>query len=226
MTQNEAAPLTRRERLRVQTLDEIEQHAFELVDAGGAHAVSLAEIAKTMGMSAPALYRYFPSRDALLASLVSAAYADLAQTLEQSRSDSARSAPETRLRRITAAYRQWALKRPKRYMMIFGERPGDIRDSTEAITTINRGMQVLLTAVVDLPHVCLPRPNEQLDAQLSLWAGDREQLDAQPRALHLALMLWTRLHGVVGLEIIGAFNDMHVDAGLLLDAEIDAIIHT
>lgn len=226
MTQHEAAPLSRRERLRIQTLDEIEQHAFELVDAGGAHAVSLADIAKTMGMSAPALYRYFPSRDALLASLVSAAYADLAHTLEQTESDTAQLAPEVRLRKITAAYRQWALERPKRYTMIFGERPDDIRDTTAAITTINRGMQVLLTAVVDLPHTRPPGSNQQLDAQLSQWAGDREQLDAPPHDLHLALVLWTRLHGVVGLEIIGAFNDMHVDAGLLLDAEIDAIIHT
>jgi AcrR family transcriptional regulator len=58
---------TRRERVRLQTLDEIKQHAIQQVAAGGPSALSLNAIAKAMGMSGPAIYRYFASREQLLA---------------------------------------------------------------------------------------------------------------------------------------------------------------
>src|ERR1051325_9627473 len=75
----------RRERLREQqrrrTTAEIEAAAFALLDAGGLAAVSLAAVGKAMGMTPPALYRYFASREALVDALVTAAYADLGSTV-------------------------------------------------------------------------------------------------------------------------------------------------
>ncbi len=223
----ETPPPTRRERLRTQTLEEIERHAFELVDADGADAVSLAAIAKAMGMSAPALYRYFPSRDALLAGLVTAAYAGLSRALEQAATHAARRAPAARLRAVVAAYRDWALAHPRRYKLIFGNRPDDVRDSTEAIATISRGMDVLLAAVLDLRREGegVSRSGAgRLDAQLASWAARSGYTDAPLDALRSAVLTWTRLHGLVSLEIVGAFDDMHLDASLLLDAEVDAAV--
>jgi len=230
MQHTEPARPTRRERLRAQTLEEVEQRAFELVDADGAEAVSLAAIAQAMGMSAPALYRYFPSRDALLASLVTAAYAGLSRALEQAATDSTRRAPAARLRAIAAAYRGWALAHPRRYTMMFGDRPGDVRDSTEAIATISRGMDVLLAAVLELRSEGegdgVARSGARgLDTQLTKWAARSGYVGAPPDALRLAVLTWTRLHGILALEIVGAFDDMHLDAGLLLDAEVDAAVH-
>ncbi|MBV9196372.1 MAG: helix-turn-helix transcriptional regulator, partial [Solirubrobacterales bacterium] len=54
---------SRRERLRAQTLAEIREHAYAQIAQGGPAALSLNGIAKAMGMSGPALYRYFSSRD-------------------------------------------------------------------------------------------------------------------------------------------------------------------
>ena len=221
----ETAPLTRRERLRAQTLEEIEQHAFVHLDVDGANAVTLAAIAKAMGMSAPALYRYFPSRQALLASLVTAAYARLSRALEQAAADAAHHAPPARLRAIVAAYRAWALAHPRRYTLILGNRPEDVRDTTEAIATISRGMDVLLAAVVELGRDGEAEPGAgPLDRQLARWAARSGFVDAPADALRLAVLTWTRLHGIVSLELLGAFDDMGLDAGLLLDAEVDAAI--
>lgn len=215
-------PPTRRARLRAQTLEEIEHRAFEIVDAAGADAVSLAAIAKAMGMSAPALYRYFPSRDALLAELVTSAYAGLSGALEQAAAGASRRAPAARLRAVAAAYREWALAHPRRYTMIFGNRPDDVRDTTEAIATISRGMDVLLGAVLALRRDAEPASGGgRLDAQLSRWAARSGHAEAPPDALRVAVLTWTRLHGVVALEIVGAFDDMELDARLLLDAEVD-----
>ena len=73
---------TRRERQRQQTLAEIKTRAVDQVAAGGAGSVSLNAIARAMGMSPAALYRYFDSRNALLADLVADAYGSLADALQ------------------------------------------------------------------------------------------------------------------------------------------------
>lgn len=52
---------TRRERLRTATLAEIKEGARRLLVTGGVDAVSLRAIARDMGMTAPAIYRYFPA---------------------------------------------------------------------------------------------------------------------------------------------------------------------
>ena len=76
---------SRRERLRAQTLAEIRKHGFAQLAEGGPAALSLTGIAKAMGMSGPALYRYFASRDDLLVALVEESYEDLAGTLDGGR---------------------------------------------------------------------------------------------------------------------------------------------
>src|SRR2546429_9816916 len=55
---------TRRERHRNATLKEIKQVARRLVVDSGPTAISLRAIARELGMSAAALYRYFPSLEA------------------------------------------------------------------------------------------------------------------------------------------------------------------
>jgi hypothetical protein len=47
---------------------------------------------------------------------------------------------------------------------------------------------------------------------------------ASPLQLRLAVLLWSRIHGLVTLEISGVFTGMGLDAGRLLDAEIRAVL--
>jgi AcrR family transcriptional regulator len=74
---------TRRDRLRAQTLAEIRAHGLRQVDEGGTSALSLSAIAKEMGMTPPALYRYVASRDELRGALVTGAYAELTAELRR-----------------------------------------------------------------------------------------------------------------------------------------------
>src|SRR3954463_3621216 len=67
-----------RARYREQNRAEIKQIALRQLAEGGTAAVALTRIAKEVGPSGPALYRYFDSRDALLTDLIRDAYADLA----------------------------------------------------------------------------------------------------------------------------------------------------
>ena len=89
---------SRRERLRPQALEEIREHGYAQSAAGGPTALSLNGIAKAMGMSGPAMYRYVGSRDELLATLVTESYEELAGALIEAAERAHRRTPEGRVR--------------------------------------------------------------------------------------------------------------------------------
>lgn len=67
-----------RARYREQTRAEIKAVALRQLAEGGVSAVALTRIAKELGLSGPALYRYFAGRDDLLGALISDGYDDFA----------------------------------------------------------------------------------------------------------------------------------------------------
>jgi AcrR family transcriptional regulator len=71
------ATLTRRERQRAATVEEIREVARGLMREQGTTDVRFTDIAKEMGMTPPALYRYYADRDALLTDLIAEAYSEL-----------------------------------------------------------------------------------------------------------------------------------------------------
>lgn len=219
-----AAP-TRRQRLREQTVEEIHAHALAQVAEGGAAAVSLNGIARAMGMSGPGLYRYYASRDDLLAALVSTGYAELAGALRDAAAGSADRPPAERLGVLAHAYRGWAVAHPRHYELLFGMRPhGMGADADDAVATIHGGMRVLIAAAAALAGE--PAPSDgPLDAALSAWSRRRADPDGIPPAvLRVAVLAWTRLHGLVGLELTGAFGQMGVDPVLLVDHEVARLV--
>ena len=62
----EPVAVTRRSRVRDATVAEIKATARTLLVAEGPEALTLRAIARAMGMTAPALYRYFDSHEALV----------------------------------------------------------------------------------------------------------------------------------------------------------------
>ncbi|TXS42154.1 TetR/AcrR family transcriptional regulator [Streptomyces sp. uw30] len=206
---------TPRERYRAQVRTEIKQRAWEQIATAGASALSLNAIAKQMGMSGPALYRYFGGRDDLITELVRDAYRSLADTFSAAAQAGADAAG------LAHALRGWALQDPQRYFLIYGTPvPGyQAPDDTTAISA--EIMATLLNACAALP---LGGPATPFDAHLEDhrdWAGDHP---APPAALHRALSFWTRLHGVLSLELAGQFTGMGIDPALLFAAELDDLV--
>ncbi|MFD0891211.1 TetR/AcrR family transcriptional regulator, partial [Streptosporangium algeriense] len=103
-----------RERYRAQVRAEIKECAWEQIATAGASALSLNAIAKRMGMSGPALYRYYAGRDDLITELVGDAYRSLADTLRPLSREGAG------LEALAHAIRRWALEDPQRYLLIYG----------------------------------------------------------------------------------------------------------
>jgi AcrR family transcriptional regulator len=61
----EAVALDRRHRRRLETIEEVLDHAVDIMAEEGVAGLSLGEIARRMGIRPPSLYVYFPSKHAL-----------------------------------------------------------------------------------------------------------------------------------------------------------------
>src|SRR5512138_3553186 len=98
----------------------IKETAWKQIAQFGAPALSLRAIARELKITAPAIYNYFPDRDALVTALIIDAY----QTFGDSQLAARDSIPESdligRLIATGLAYRQWAHQYPQRYQLIFG----------------------------------------------------------------------------------------------------------
>ncbi|MEU8650318.1 TetR/AcrR family transcriptional regulator [Streptomyces sp. NPDC048737] len=202
---------TPRERYRAQVRAEVKERAWEQIASAGASALSLNAIAKQLGMSGPALYRYFAGRDELITELVRDAYRSLADAVRAADGD---------VTSLAGAPRTWALADPHRCFLVYGtpvpgyQAPDDITDIASEI------MARLLDACAGLPADGARTP---LDTHLD---EHREWADGHPApapAPRRAPAFWTRLHGVLSLELAGHFSGMGFDPALLHAAELDSL---
>ncbi|MFC9680308.1 TetR/AcrR family transcriptional regulator [Streptomyces sp. NPDC056948] len=211
------ATKTPRERYRAQVRTEVKEHAWEQIATAGASALSLNAIAKRMGMSGPALYRYFAGRDELITELVTDAYRSLAGTFR------AASGAGADVAALGHALRGWALEDPQRYLLIYGT-PVPGYHAPDDVTAISSEiMATLLDACAALPRDSEDSAATPLDAHLEDHRDWADGHPARPAALRRALAFWTRLHGVLSLELSGHFTGMGIDPAQLFAAELDAL---
>jgi AcrR family transcriptional regulator len=189
------------------------------------HALSLAALGRSMAMSAPAIYRYFPSRDALVAHLVTVSYQQLTAAMSEA-AGGGRRAARTRVRQLVSAYREWALGHPRRYGMLFGERAGDPPAERTPLDVAMALLVDLLVAVPDTGSGDGSSGDRVLDSQLRVWARAQERPGITPRAGRAAILIWTRVHGIVSLELTGMFAGQSVEVQRLIDMEIDSAIRS
>jgi AcrR family transcriptional regulator len=199
-----------RDRFRAQMVQEIKDAALRQLAEGGPQALSVNAIAKELGVSGPALYRYFAGRDALLTELIVDAYTDLADAL-------AEAGPGVTA--LAGAYRAFATAQPHRYRLLFAAPlPGYDAHDDRLVAAAQKAMNVLLTRLDEGPV-----PDPRTAAELTGWARARGADDVDPAVALRAIGVWSRLHGIVSLEIEGSFAAMGIDADRLFAAEVDAL---
>lgn len=196
----------------------IKETAWQQIAELGATALNLRAMARALGIAAPSIYNYFPSRDALVTALIVDAFASLAASQAAAIAAVPEQAHARRLLALGLDYRAWAIAKPERYQLIFGT-PLAGYHAPLAITQPVAGrslavlMQVLMAAhVAGQLHPetgrALPPP---LQAMLAAWRAERGPADEQVQ--FLALSIWGQVHGLVSVEIGHHYPPFITDPG-------------
>ncbi len=202
---------SRRERARAATMAEIKQTALDLMRQAGNTDVRFSDIARAMGLTPPALYRYYAHRDELLTDMITDAYRDLAAVLVVPVQAEVPAGPQAHLLLVAGAYRAWALDDPQRFALIFGPPvPGYAAPEEGPTVEAAQGAMANLAAVVHRAAETggLGEPIvATIDAEaLACLVADKSAAivgGLSPATHQEMLHAWTALHGFVCLEAYG-----------------------
>jgi AcrR family transcriptional regulator len=212
---------------------EIKSLAWQQIAQEGAASLSLRAVARAMGMTSSALYRYFPSRNALLTALARDGFASLADALESAEERGGAGDVSERFMRIVRAYRAWSLAHPSEYALMFGTPvPGFEVHGPEIKDELIRGVNVLFRTMiagvqgggVHPPPLAGPGA-ARLRAKLRDWGAEVGE-GLPPAALAGCLLAWTNLHGAISLELFGHMPREVLPADELFEYQMRQVLAT
>lgn len=219
------APQGVRARARAELLADVGRIARSHLAASGAAALSVRAIARELGLASSALYRYFPSRDALLTQLIIETYDELGDAVELAEGSVHRDDLAGRFRAICHAVRGWATTNPHEYALIYGSPVAGYEAPADTIDPAMRAARVLIRLAADIgaserllrtPTALRPSLIEQLAA-----ANEFAGVDADHDVLALAVGLWAQLFGLVSFEVFGTFRNAFDPADALFDHQVE-----
>ncbi|MEZ5244635.1 MAG: TetR/AcrR family transcriptional regulator [Acidimicrobiales bacterium] len=219
-----------RARARAELVAEITRSARNQLADHGAAALSLRAVSRDLGMASSAIYRYFPSRDALLTALIIESYDALGDACERAHAAVDPTDLLGRWRSVAHAARSWALENPHEYALIYGSPVPGYAAPDDTIDPATR-VPILLLALLDDISATGSRAPETggavsagLSAQL---ATMRSQVGGRADdALMLAgVGAWTELFGMLNFELFGQFANVFDDADDLFAHQVDAAAH-
>ena len=227
-----AAAPSRRDRMRLETANDIKAAARQLLVSSGPGGVVLRAIAREVGMTAPAIYRYFPSLDELIAALIVDCYDELVAVMGVARD--ARPARDLggRLVAVSRAFRSWSVRHPAEFGLIFGAPPPGFSAPPDGITEsagarFSAVFQDLFVGIWTDHGVPLPQRGT-LDPRLTRQLRDYARVAAvplPPAALYLFLACWVRIYGVVAMEVFGHLRWAVADGEALFETELRQLAH-
>ena len=207
----------------------IKETAWKQIAETGAAALSLRAIARELNITAPAIYNYFPDRDALVTALIIDAYTSFGDYQIASRDSQAGDDLAGSLQAIGFAYRKWALEYPQRYQLIFGTPiPGYQAPIMEVLPSAARSLSALVS-VIDKLRIAnelnaegFPSIQPGYEQMFNVWRGFAGDYDIF--SLSVAMIIWSRVHGLVSLEISNNMPPFGVDGASLYRYEMESIV--
>lgn len=153
------------------------EEALRIIEEGGIEALSFREVSRRVGVSHQAPYKYFESRDSILAELLTRSFSEFAQHLE-ARPRSAD--PHADMQAMGEAYFAYARHHPLKYRLMFATPMPDPDRHPAMMTEARRAFAILKARLSSMPLRPLP-------------VGVPGDLD------HDALFVWSTIHGLATL---------------------------
>jgi AcrR family transcriptional regulator len=225
--------VSRRDRVRAATTGEIKETARGILVAEGPEAVSLREIARQMGMTAPALYRYFSSREDLLRGVCGDIFTEIAGDI---RAASARAAEESggdvtaKLIAACREFRHWALTHREEFGLLFGTPLPGLEplhnDRTDECAMEFAGSFIGLFLELWQRHPFPVPADDQIEpglvTQLARYIHALG-VDLPAGAALIFLRCWVRLYGMVSLEVFGHLHFALDDAAPMFEITLSEL---
>ncbi len=194
----------RRQRRRQRSLDAWLDAALDVVAEVGLSGLTIKGLAQRVDRSVGAIYRYFPSKNALIVAMGARVLGALGERLEAVPGDD----PLARVRAMADEYIAFATDEPARFALIqslVGE-PRQLLDGEDA------------AAVADAMRALLARVAVQLHAAVE--AGQLAAGDPAERTLHL----WAGLQGTLQLRKFGRFEPRMADLAPIARNLVSALL--
>ncbi|MDD7970827.1 TetR/AcrR family transcriptional regulator [Roseinatronobacter alkalisoli] len=210
----------RRSQVRARTYQEIRQAARDLLVAEGVQAVTINAVARRMGMSGPAIYRYYDSHDDLIAGLTAEFYHEVTAAVADARVPGA-----VNLVPMSRALRRWATTNRAGFRMIFAspplpQPPGPAtREDRKAAIAFGALFFDEVAEIWDQKGFPTPKPasvapalRHQLE-RYTVESGNR----MPPEAVYVFLNCWIRLYGHLCIEVLHQIEFAISDAAPLFE---------
>jgi AcrR family transcriptional regulator len=218
---------TRRDRVRAATTEEIKLTARRLLVEEGPDAVSLRAIGRAMGMTAPALYRYFGSREDLIRHVVGDIFTEIAGDIHAAITAAGQASGGDMAAKMIAAcreFRRWALAHQQEFGLLFGTPlPGleSVHDPVldECADKFSSEFLQLFYELWRKNPFPVPADGQiepGLAAQLARYR-DALGVDLPLGAALTFLRCWVRLYGMVSLEVFGHLHFALEDPAALFE---------
>ncbi|MFB9710083.1 TetR/AcrR family transcriptional regulator [Streptosporangium nondiastaticum] len=203
---------TARERVRAELTREIADIARRQLATEGAAGLSLRAVAREMGMVSSAIYRYFPSRDDLLTTLIIDGYNALGEAVENADAATPREEHTGRWLAVCHAVRDWALAHPHEYALLYGSPVPGYQAPQDTVAAAVRDTVVYGRIVSDAHHAGALNPPDVVPPPSAAFAEDAARVreiisDIPDDVVARALVAWTGLFGWVSFELFGQFNN-------------------
>ena len=224
-------PGTPRERAREQTLQDITRIGREQLAAVGAAALSLRAVARDLGVVSSAVYRYVKSRDELLTLLVVDGYNELGDAAEAAVASAAE--PREQFLALGRAVREWALREPARYGLLFGSPVPGYHAPGEQTTIPGTRVIYALVGIFDtafragrLEAAAAAPIDDQLAADLDRIRAELGLTTPDP-LLARGVLVWSALFGAVNFEVFGQYGaDTFTTPGALFEHHLAVLAET
>ncbi|MFJ4210254.1 TetR/AcrR family transcriptional regulator [Paenarthrobacter sp. NPDC089675] len=210
----EAKPPTPRERARAQTIADIVRLGREHLAVHGAAALSLRAVARDLGVVSSAVYRYVENRDELLTLLLIDAYNELGDEVDGAVDAVDGQDFAGQFRALGNAVRNWALREPASYALLFGSPVPGYQAPGERTTGPGTRVIVRLVGIFDGAYRA-----GAMDAEVGpdvvippKLAGDLASIRAEmglaapDASLARGVLVWTSLFGAVSFEVFGQYG--------------------
>lgn len=198
-----------RARAREEVFEAIRTQARHQLATGGAATLSVRALTRELGMSPSALYRYFPSRHALLTALIVDAFDAVGRAAETALHKSGTGDPVRSWVSVCRAVRRWALEHPHEYALVYGSPVPGYQAPQDTVGPASRVARTLLSLAGSAQAAgALEASAHGESSALTLGPQLLQLTEQQVRSVPAAALTrlissWAQLFGLISFEIFG-----------------------